>query len=35
LAEELVTESKAAELLAIPHMDFHALRNMERADAAA
>jgi hypothetical protein len=35
LAEDLITESKAAELLAVPLMDFHALRNMERADAAA
>jgi hypothetical protein len=35
LAEDLITESKPAELLAVPLMDFHALRNMERADAAA
>lgn len=35
LAEDLVTESKAAELLAMPLMDFHALRNMDRANAAA
>jgi Zn-dependent peptidase ImmA (M78 family)/transcriptional regulator with XRE-family HTH domain len=35
LAEDLITESKAAELLAVPLMDFHALRNMERADEAA
>jgi Zn-dependent peptidase ImmA (M78 family)/transcriptional regulator with XRE-family HTH domain len=35
LAEDLIAESKAAELLAMPLMDFHAMRNMERSDAVA
>jgi Zn-dependent peptidase ImmA (M78 family) len=35
LAEDLVTEPKAAELVAIPLMDLHALRNMDRANASA
>lgn len=35
LAEDLITESKAAELMGMPLMDFHAMRNMERTDAAA
>ncbi|MBK1631927.1 transcriptional regulator [Thiohalocapsa halophila] len=35
LAEDLVTESKAAELMGMSTMDFHAMRHMERADAAA
>lgn len=35
LAEDLITESKAAELMGLSAMDFHAMRHMERADAAA
>jgi Zn-dependent peptidase ImmA (M78 family)/transcriptional regulator with XRE-family HTH domain len=33
LAEDYITESKAAELFGLPLMDFVALRNMEPADA--
>lgn len=35
LAEDLIGESKAAELLRVPLKQFHSLRNMERADKAA
>ncbi len=35
LAEDLISESKAAELLSVPLMDFQAMRHMERADAVA
>jgi Zn-dependent peptidase ImmA (M78 family)/transcriptional regulator with XRE-family HTH domain len=35
LAENLIGESKAAELLRVPLKQFHSLRNMERADKAA
>ncbi|MHB8253085.1 MAG: helix-turn-helix domain-containing protein [Acidiferrobacter sp.] len=35
LAEDLISESKAAELLRVPLMQFHSLRNMERASNAA
>ncbi|MGA7801620.1 MAG: XRE family transcriptional regulator [Gammaproteobacteria bacterium] len=35
LAEDLIGESKAAELLRMPLAEFHAQRNMDRADQAA
>lgn len=35
LAEDLISESKAAELLRVPLKKFHSLRNMDRADTAA
>jgi Zn-dependent peptidase ImmA (M78 family) len=35
LAEDLIGESKAAELLRVPLKQFLSLRNMERADKAA
>lgn len=35
LAEDLISESKAAELLRVPLKKFHSLRNMERAAQAA
>lgn len=35
LAEELISESKAAELLRVPLKQFHSLRNMERAAQTA
>jgi len=35
LAEDLISESKAAELLSVPLMDFQAMRHMECADAVA
>lgn len=35
LAEDFITESKAAELLGLPLMDFIALRNLEPTDAVA
>ncbi|HDK02271.1 MAG TPA: transcriptional regulator, partial [Gammaproteobacteria bacterium] len=34
LAEDLIGESKAAELLRMPQADFHAQRNMDRAEPA-
>lgn len=35
LAEDLISESKAAELLRVPLKQFHSLRNMDRAAQAA